>query len=212
MKQEIIMCGVAGLLVMACAPKKPAPTIVSSAESKGYAAEFPDALNGKTSLYKESEAAVIERTAAFKDYPGALTDPDWKVVTATVEAADQEGRGQAYADRMKETRMARQFFEREKDDITRRVNGAVTIALEKAECDCELESYGKIAYALKDAVDRKLEKRLLEPSDAFQIIEQNEKALGRKNIDPLKEQVAEDMVDIQVLERIRLRQKKKKYP
>ena len=179
------------LILQACANKKPVPQIASSAESPGYAAEYPEALNGQVVEYKSGTTAAKEKSGIFEGYPDVLTEPDWQVVLAVVEAADREGRGQAYADRMVETEMARKFFEREKDDITRRINGAVTSGAEKAGCECELDSYGKISWALKDSVERKLEERLLQPSEAFQIIERNEKAIGKKNIEPLKEQAAD---------------------
>jgi hypothetical protein len=187
---SVIFIGCA-LFLLACANKKPAPQIASSAKSPGYAAEYPETLNGQVVEYKSGVAASKEKTAAFSAYPDVLTEPDWHQVLTVLEAADREGRGQAYADRMVETEMARRFFEREKDDITRRINGAVVNGAEKAGCNCELEAYGKISWALKDTVDRKLEERLLEPSEAYQLIERNEKAIGKKNIEPLKTQAAD---------------------
>ncbi len=183
--------GVSALVLVSCAPKKPAPTIASSAESRGYAEEFPTALNGQTVTYSENEAAANEKMAAFDGYPEGLTDPDWPVVLHVVEAADEEGRGQAYADRVTEVRHARVFFDRDKEFITKRINGAVTSGMEKAECNCDAETYGKISYSLKDSVDKKLDERLLEEGEAHRIIMDNEKALGKKNVEVLQAQAAD---------------------
>ena len=93
-----------------------------------------------------------------------------------------------WRDTMALTRAVRAFFEREKEDLVRRINGGVQSAKEKAECACELDTYGAVSYALKDGVDKRLEKSLQSAGEAAQLIDENEKALGRKNVDRVSAQ------------------------
>jgi hypothetical protein len=175
-----------------CQNKKPVAQVESSASLYSYAADYPAALNSRMTRYTEDANKSREMLGAFKGYPASLGDPDWATVAQIYEAADAEGRGAGFAERMAEVRIAAAFFEREKDDINRRVNSAVKNAVEKAECaNCEVEAYGKVSYALKESVENSIEERLKESNQAFAVIAQNEKALGKKNVEALEEQAAD---------------------
>jgi hypothetical protein len=180
------MCA-AGLIGCA-ANKKPKPEIASSAESPNYAVGYPAALNGALTTYTEESGKAKENVGAFSQYPAALDNVDPKIAEQVYREADATGRGRAFADKVDELHAAGAFFDREKDEITRRVNGSVVAAKEKAECQCELDPYGSISYALKDEVEKRLKKELEEVGEYSRTIDENEKVLGKKNVDTLKEQ------------------------
>lgn len=186
---KLIIFGTAvAISLSACAKKTPEPKMASSAGSPGYAVAYPDALSQNLTHYADNVVEIQKNTDAFSDYPSAFKDPDWQVVTAAYVQADQTGRGREYAEKIQEQRAVERFFEEEKDDIARRTNGAVLNALEKAKCGCDVETGGAVSYGLKDGVEKRLEKRLLEVGGVDQLIEDNEKSLGKKNAATLTEQ------------------------
>lgn len=176
------------LFALGCASKKPQPETASSAGSAGYAAGYPAALNTALTSYTEQTAKAKENDAAFAGYGAEAGDADPAVLRAIYIEADKTGRGQAYADKTAEVRAVRAFFDREREDLARRINGSVQSAKEKAECKCELDTYGTVSYALKDGVDKRLEKSLQETGEQSLLITRNEKAVGKKNIDKVTEQ------------------------
>ena len=153
-QKTFFVCLLVSLLLHACGQQKPVPEISSSAEFSGYAIEYPEDLEALAGQYKEHAASASGLMASFGDYPNQLKEPDWSRVLAIVERADEEGRGRAYSERMNEAKLVCSFIDREKDNISRRVNGSVKKAAEQAECECELDAYGKITYAVKDSVNR----------------------------------------------------------
>ncbi len=179
-----------GLAAVGCQNKKPTAQIESSADLASYAERYPGDLSAQMTRYTDDANRARDSFGGFQGYPDALSEPDWAVVAEVYEAADAEGRGYGYARSVEETRVAGEFFEREKDDINRRVNGTVKNAAEKAECKCELDVYGKVSYALKESVERRLEEQLKASNHAFTVIDRNEKSLGKKNTAALEEQAA----------------------
>lgn len=181
----ILVCAI---FVLSCANKKPKPETASSADSAGYAAGYPASLNTALTTYTEQTAKAKENDTAFAGYSAAAGEADPAVLRAVYLEADKTGRGQAYADKTEEVRAVRAFFDREKEDISRRINGSVQAAKEKASCSCELDTYGAVSYALKDGVDKRLEKSLQETGEQHLLIERNEKALGKKNVETVATQ------------------------
>ncbi len=186
--RNCLVVAVSAAFVLSCASKKPVPKTASSADSPTYAIAYPAALNTALTAYTEDTAKAKEKQAAFSGYRAEVSDADPAALKAIYVEADATGRGQAYADKAAEARAVRAFFDREKDDIARRVNGNVVAAKEKAECQCELDTYGTVSYALKDSVDKRLEKSLQEAGEVSLLIERNEKALGKKNLDKVENQ------------------------
>lgn len=182
------MALLAALAGMGCQNKKPVVQVESSAGLYSYASEYPEALSGQMTRYNENAAKTRDSITGFSAYPEALDDPDWAVVTDVYENADAEGRGYGFAGKVEEERAVRAFFDREKDDIARRVNGVVKSAVEKAECSDEVDTYGKVSYALKESVDKRLEESLAASNQAMVVIERNEKSLGKKNAEALEAQ------------------------
>lgn len=188
---KFILLGAIAISLSACAKKTPEPKMASSAGSPGYAISYPDALSDNLTRYADNVVEIQQKTDAFSTYPSALKDPDWQVVTTAYVQADQTGRGREYAEKIQEQRAVERFFEEEKDDIARRTNGAVINALEKAKCGCDVETGGAVSYGLKEGVEKRLEKRLLEIGEVNRLIEDNEKSLGKKNSATLKEQTTD---------------------
>jgi hypothetical protein len=171
---------------VACSGPKPEPRIASSAGEAGYAVEYPAALQSLTAQYANAEGEVRKISAELPKYPDQLKAPAWPHVLEIVERADAAGGSASYAGRRRETEGARTFFAEEKDDITKKVAGSVQYAAKKKECD--FDAYGPAAGALKDAVDKQLEKRLRARNEAHFLIDRYRDSLGKANAQALEKQ------------------------
>jgi hypothetical protein len=171
---------------LACSAATPEPQVASSAGQTNYATDYPAALQALANAQVNGEGSIKTLTADFTKYPDQLKDPPWPRVLAIVQQADEAGRSAAYADREKETEHTAAFFADERDEITRRVAGAVQFAAKKKEYD--FDAYGPVAGSLKEGVDKGLEKRLRAVSDAQLTIDRYRETLGKTNAAALEKQ------------------------
>jgi len=177
------------VLVAACGAPKPEVEIASSSGEAGYAQAYPDrfaaADKGLDATAAEARAGVGELTG----FPAQLTSSDWNVVRGAYERADTAGRGRAYAEGQEEDQAVRAFFDEERDDIGRRITGAVNSTVTKEANGLEIDVGGSVAFALKDGVTKRLEKRLDGANEAQLYVERQGKAVGKKDADKLAEQI-----------------------
>jgi hypothetical protein len=176
----------AALFVAACSGPKPEPRIASSAGEAGYAMEYPATLQTLVNEYVNGEGAVKRIASEFPKYPDQLKDPAWSHVLEVVQRADEAGGSASYVSRYRETEGARMFFAEEKDDISRKVGGAVQYAAKKKELD--FDAYGPAAGALKDAVDKQIETRIRARNEAHFLIDRYRESLGKTNVQALEKQ------------------------
>ena len=107
-----------------------------------------------------------------------------------VERADDSGKSAGYADAYNETHAVRAFWNDEKDNVNARVSGNVSYAASKGGCSADVG--GAATFALKEAIDKGLERRLRSKNDAFVVLERYKTTLGRENI-PALEKLADDV-------------------
>ncbi len=158
------------------------PVVVSSAGVPSYALGYPAALSAQTEtlVADKKQAQTLSRglptrSADFK----ASADP--KLLLYIVQQSDQAGRGEAFAAAHADASASRQFWDEERGPITSRVSGAAQKQVTEAGCT-KAEVGGAISYALKDGVDKQLEKRLRARNEAQRTIERNKNALGQANV------------------------------
>jgi hypothetical protein len=175
----------------ACGQPKPEPVVASSAGLSGYALAYPSKVNILVSGYNARLAEVGTIEGSFAALPGQLVNPPWPKVKAVVEKADEAGRGRAYAEGAADDAAARAFFDEEKEEITKRVANGTQAAAKKQVADtnqtCEVDVYGAVSYSLKEGVSKQLEQRLRGHNEAQLLIDRDEDALGKKNVDPLRD-------------------------
>jgi hypothetical protein len=179
----------AALALAACSAPKPEPEIASSASLGAYAKTYPAELDAEARRYGDRKAEAQKEMGAFAEYPGKLKDPDWAVVRDVVDRADQDGRGYAYVERSRRVEAVAAFFDVEKDEINRKVVGTVAFVAKKKGCDPDVGAGA--SGALKEAVEKQLEKELDDVSQAHQIVERNRQALGKDNAAELDRQADE---------------------
>jgi hypothetical protein len=170
----------------ACSTPKPEPEIISSSPHGGYAETYPAQLNAAVSGFGDVQNEAHKIEGELPSYPGKLKDPDWGKVLEIVERADEDGHGYLYVERMRRVERAGVFFEAEKDEITKKVAGAVQYAAKQKGCDVEVS--GVAAAALKDSVNKQIEKELHEASEAQRAIERYRGQLGKENAAALEKQ------------------------
>jgi len=184
-----IVLVVISALACACGAPKPEVQIASSAGEVGYAAAYPDRF---AAADKGLDATAAEARASMGElagFPAQITDSDWNVVRGVYERADAAGRGRAYAEGLAEDRAVRRFFDEERDDLGRRISGSVNSTVAKEVSGVEIDVSGTVAFALKDGVTKRLEKRLEATNEAQLYLERQGEAVGKKDVDTLAEQI-----------------------
>lgn len=186
MSSRALILSVSLATLAACSAPLPEPQIASSATEGGYVTGYPEALQGVSLRFGQRKGDARKSVQSFSSFPGQLKDPDWSRVLEIVSAADRVGRSQAYVDRVREVEGAAAFFTQEREEITKKVGGAAQYAVKKSGCDVDV--YSPAGQALKDSVDKQLEKRLREASDAQLLIVRYRGSLGKENAAALEKQ------------------------
>lgn len=177
------------LAVAACSAPKPEPEFASSANHGHYAREFPEALGAVTKDFSDRRIEARKLMGELPSYPGKLKDPSWAHVLEIVDRAGEDGRSHAYVARLRRVQGASAFFDAERDEINRKVAGSVSFVAKKKGCDESVA--GAAPPALKDAVEKQLEKELHEASEAQQLVERYRGELGKENAAALEKQADE---------------------
>lgn len=175
-----------GMHGVACAPREAEPLTASSADRPSYAKKYPERLQTTVSDVDTQGKALVELTGEFEKYPDELKEPDWNLVIRVVEQADAEGKSAHYAERVEQNGVVAAFYHEEKEDIHKRVGGAVQYQAKEKGCTADL--YSPAVHALDKSIEKQLEERTHEDSDAHMLIEQNQTALGKANVEALQRQ------------------------
>jgi hypothetical protein len=169
-----------------CSKPKIEPQYASSTASPGYATRFPTELAALRSGYFDQEREVQQTAKEFTGYPDRLENPDWARVAEVYRHAEREGQSETYADRLEQTDVVRRFYEQEKDEIRKKVAGAVQFAAKKKNCEGDVAS--PAGAAMDKAFEERLEESLHGSSDAHTVVDDHAAALGPKNVQTLREQ------------------------
>jgi len=200
----VLLAAAVGSTLVACSTPKPEPEIASSAPQPGYAEHYPQELQDIATGFSQRESEVKKVVGEMPEYPNQLKNPPREQVVAVYERADQAGKSYAYVERLREVQGAHAFFDAEGDEIAKKVAGACQYAAKQKGCDADVG--GSAAHALKEGVDKQLEKRLRESNDAHLYIERYKNVLGKENADALDKQAddisyASYLANIEMVER-----------
>ncbi len=199
-----LILSLAALAGPACSAPKPEPEYATSANHSHYARDYPDKLNAVTTDFSERRAEARKLLGEIGGYPGKLKEPlTWAHVAEIVDRADEDGRSHAYVGRLRRVEGASAFFDAERDEINKKVGGSVAYTAKKKGCDEAVA--GAAAPALKDAVDKQLEKEMHEASEAHALIDRYRGELGKENAAALEKQAddlarASYLVHIEIVE------------
>ncbi len=183
---SLLLCLSALLLASGCANNIPEPQVASSAAQPAYAAGFPSSLQAVAKELDETETSLRKFDGNLSGYPGELTDPNWDVVVKITERSEQAGRSHAYREARRSVRAQHGFFEQEGPELTKKVAGTAQYVVKQKGCDVDVT--GPISHALKDNVDKTLEKRMRAANDGQSVVESYRETLGKKNAAALEKQ------------------------
>jgi hypothetical protein len=172
-------------LVAACEPPKSKTATDLSTDQRGSALRVPEASLAVALRVRNGEAeskATFGTLAALAD---KLTETDVEVVLDVVDAADDAGKDAGYGLAAREMATTSAFFEQEREPLTKKVGGMVQYTASQ-QCGGKVDAWGAVSTGLKDGVKERIEERMEDANDAFLIIERNQDAIGKKNLETVE--------------------------
>jgi hypothetical protein len=176
--------------VLACAPRQQETAVASSAESTVYASYYPEDVKAATAALT-ADKAEAQRLTTELTATELKQGTDAETIAQVIDRADEAGRSQAMVYARGETSTVRGFFEDERGPLSARISGATQQKLAEAQCQ-NAEVDGTVSYALRDGVDKQLEKRLRARNDAYLVIEHSRSALPNATVNSLQK-LADDV-------------------
>ncbi|RYG75494.1 hypothetical protein EON77_11160, partial [bacterium] len=167
---------------------QPPAKIVASTRHASYAEDFPKALESHAKATGDREAKTRAIVQQMPEYTKRLRGADAARVLAILDAADESGRSAGYVARSRENAAVAGFLDDDRDGVARRIAGATKAKIKEKEPQCEADVGGTVSYALKDGVDRQLERRLRDRNQGQAILEHSAKAIGPDNVADLEKQ------------------------
>ncbi len=163
-----------------------------SIDQQSSAQNYPAMLSDANKKVRDGEAKAKENIGKIPTAADKLTETDWPVVAKIADASDSAGKDGGYAAEKKKLASAQAFLDEEKDAIVKKIGGAVQYTVKQKGCD--VDAWGAVSGAFKDAVDDRMKERLRANNDAFILIERHEDTLGKKNrpaLEDMADQIAE---------------------
>jgi hypothetical protein len=191
----------------ACSSSGSRPVLASSASHASYAVRYPDAVAATTKTIAADQSEEKQLSSGFAAHLDELKKPDWDKVLAVVEKADESGKSAGYAEGYAEHNAARTFWNEEREQIGAKVSGNAQYAAKQGGCSVDVG--GAAAYALKDSVDKQLEKRLRARNEAFLLLERHGASLGKENVAAL-EKLADEVARARYLVHVDMPEQREK--
>ncbi len=152
--------------------------MVSSADASGYAQGFPEEIERQSALLADDKAEAQRLSSELPARAAEIKGNDHgALLLEIVEQADAAGRAQSFAAARDEVRLIKGFAHEERGPIAARVSGAAQQKITDAQC-ANVDVSGVVGYALKDGIDKQLEKRLRAHNEAQLLIERHKTTLG----------------------------------
>lgn len=188
---QLLVLALASLPALACSSSNnKEPVVASSAGQSNYAVRYPSSLDGLRNDYSTKRQDAHTLVGNFARYPDELSGSAPEDVWPVLQGADEAGRSGSYAQERRSLEQVRTFFTEERDDISRRVAGSAQYAAQQKGCT-NVEVGGAAGAALKDAIDKRIEKRLREHNEGHAALERIRTKLGKERADKLEKQADE---------------------
>src|SRR5262245_56879356 len=161
------------LALGACAGNQLQPKTISSAGTLGYAAEFPEAQAAAADSFGAHRQQAHELATGLPGRAPVLKPGDDPAFYLRVlDEADADGRRESFAQAREDDRTVRTFWTSERGALGARVATALQKQQGEQQPGCTpSDPQPAIQHALRDGLDRPLEKRLRAQSEADRLLE-----------------------------------------
>jgi hypothetical protein len=188
------------LLVGCSSSTQKGPVLASSAGESSYAVHYSQELADSVKAVSDAQAREKTLSSGFAGHIDELKKPDWDKVQTIVDDSDRAGRSEDYAEARDEMEAVKAFWDTEKDTIGGRVAGGAQGKIKEAGCAADVS--GTVSWALNDALNKQVQKRLRSKNDAFLVLERYKSSLGAQNtasLEKLADEISEASYDVHVL-------------
>jgi hypothetical protein len=162
-----------------CASHSYDAKVASSADGAGYALRYVDDLDSATKAFAADKQRAHDLTSSL---PARARDVkpggDRSLLLRIVEESDRAGRAESYARTQSEERALRAFWEDERGPLSARVAGAAQKDVLDAGCTQQVELGGSVQHALRDGLDKQLERRTRAANEGQRTLEQHKARLA----------------------------------
>ena len=201
MLRPILRLSALSLALAACSSQNTRPVIASSASQPAYAIKYADSVATTNKSLAERQTEEKQLSGSFGARIDELKKPDWDRVLTVIEQADEAGKSAGYAEAHSEANAVHAFWADERETISGKVGGNAQYAAKQGGCTVDVS--GAAIFALKESIEKQLEKRQRAKNDAFVTLERYKTSLGRENIASL-EKLADDIAQASYIVNVQL--------